>query len=232
MTSMLDAFKEVFSDHLSIAKLAIFTAPIFYLYQLYLITKTFTSDMFWILCGTLFFLFGFLIEITNNVINEKDSILPNLNPFRIAYDSVKGIIAVGPSFVISCFIAYYLCSTINIVPWLDNSFKTTIWLVFSSIFIMAYLLFAQRKKILEAFNFKILGKKSGDLIVMILMFVLQLVVMNAVTTGFVAYTVFILFGYGPVFNFTLEFALIFNIAATGHYMAQVHYEVLTYDKTK
>lgn len=232
MTSMLDAFKEVIGDHLSIAKIGIFAIPVFYSYQVFLVKKTITIDIIWILGVTLFFLLGFLIEVTNNVINEHDTVLPPLNPFKIAYSSIKGIIAIGPSFAISCFIAYYLCSTINTVPWLDNTFKTIIWLVFSSIFTMAFLLFAQRKRILEAYNLKILIEKSGDLIVMLLMYILQLVIMNVITTAFIAYTIFILFGFGLTLNFFLAFAIIFNIAATGHYMAQVHYEALTYDRTK
>jgi len=232
MTSMLDAFKEVIGDHLSIVKIVVFTVPIFYSYQMYLVQKTISSDMLWIFGITLFFLLGFLVEITNNVINEHDTVLPSLNPFKIAYSSIKCIIAVGPSFAISCFLAYYLCSTINTIPWLDNTFKTLIWLVCSSIFTMAFLLFAQRKKILEAYNLKTLIEKSGDLIVMLLMFLLQLAIMNVITTCFIGYTIFILFGYGLTLNFFLAFAIVFNVAATGHYMAQLHYEALTYDKTK
>lgn len=232
MTSMLDSFKEVFADHLSFVKLVVFTIPLFYSYQMYLTTKTISSEVFWVLCITLFFLFGFLIEITNNVINENDTVLPVLNPLKIAFTAIKGLIAVGPSIAISCYLANYLSSTINTVPWLDNCFKTIIWLISTSIFTMAFLLFAQRKRILDVFNFKTASEKSGDLIIMILVFVLQLVLMNVPTTGFIGYTLFVLFGFGPVLNFFLAFALVFNIAATGHYLAQAHYEVLTFDKNK
>lgn len=232
MTSILDAYKEVFSDKLSFVKIIVFAIPLYYCYQTYTANKLITSDVFWILCATIFFLYGFLIETTYNVINEKDSVLPSLNPFKIAYTSMKGIIAVGPSLIISSLIANYFCTIIHTGSWVDNCLKTIIWLIAISIFVMTYLLFAQNKKILDIFNLKAASEKYGDLIVMILVFALQLILINLPTTALIAYTIFILFGYGPLHNFFLAYAIIFNIAATGHYLAQAHYELLTYNKKK
>jgi hypothetical protein len=230
MASIVDSFREVFTDRLSFLKLVVLAVPVYYSYQVYMESDKDFTGFFWLAGITLFLLFGFLIEVTNNLVNERNTILPSLNPFTISLSSIKGILAIGPSALISCFLANYVCSFINIIPWLDITFKSIIWLVVASIIVTSFLMFSTRKRVLDAYNLKVLSQKSGDLIITIIFFLIQLTVINLPTSAFLGYTLFILFGDGPIFNFFLALVLVFNIAVTGHYLAQVHYEVLTYNK--
>ncbi|MEI8378344.1 MAG: hypothetical protein WCF95_07380, partial [bacterium] len=99
-----------------------------------------------------------------------------------------------------------------------------------SIFLTSFLMFAKRERVSDAYNLKMLFKNAGDLIAGIIFFILLIIIINIPTTGFIGYMLFILFGFGPVLNFFLAIAIVFNIALTGHYMAQLHYDILQYDK--
>lgn len=228
MASILDSFREVYGDHLSFIKILVLSIPVFYCYQIYAAAKVNGNfnDFFLMSYITLFFIFGFVIEITNNVINERDKILPSLNPITLAVTSFKGVLAVGPAILITCFIANYLSAFINIIFWLDIILKTVLWLVAASIIVTSYLLFAANKKIIEAYNVKTIFQKAGDLIVVLIFFVLQLIIMNIPTSAFIGYTVFVLFYYGFVFDAFIAIAVVFNLAVLGHYLGQVNYEVL------
>ena len=230
MASIIDSFRETFSDHLSLLKISILSIPVFYSYQIYVQTKKDFTAFLWWAAVTLFFLFGFLIQVTNNVLNEKDSVLPPLNPLKLAFSAFKGIIAVGPYAWISCALANYICSSINIISWLDTTLKVIIWFVVAAIITTAFLMFATKEKITNAYNIKLLFDKAGDLLTILIVFILQLLVINLPTTAFIGYTLFILFGIGPIFDFFWALVLVFNIAVTGHYMAQVHYEIFSYEK--
>ena len=232
MASIVDSFREVFSDNFSFFKLAIFTAPAYYNYILYtqaMKNNDFGGFNFMLWINVLLFL-GFLVKITGNVINERDRILPSLNPFSILLSSLKGILAIGIYAWISIAIANYLCSLINIVQWVDIALQSIIWLVVVSIILAAFLMFSRHERILDAYNLKMLSDKAGDLIVVVLFFLLQLAVINIPTIGFLGYTLLILFGFGPIFDVFVAYAIVFNIAVLGHYMGQVHYETFSYNK--
>lgn len=231
MASIVDSFRETFSDNFSFLKFFVLSIPLYFSYELYVNAKNDYSGFFWLFGLTLFFLFGFLIKVTNRVLNESDSVLPSLNPLKLAFSAFKGIIAIGPLTWISCALANYVCSFINIIPWLDITLKTLIWLVAAAISVTAFLMFAAKEKIIDAYHLKVLSDKAGDMIVVLLFFVLQLLVINIPTTVFIGYTLLVLFGFGPVFNAFIAIAIVFNVAVTGHYLAQVHYELFSYEKT-
>ena len=232
MASIIDSFRETFGDNLSFLKIFILSIPVYCSYQVYINDKKDYTGFFWLTGITLFFLFGLLIKVTNNVLNEKDSVLPSFNPFPLAFSAFKGSIAVGPAAWISCALANYVCSFINIIPWLDITLKSVIWLVVAAVITTSFLMFSTKERILDSYNLKILSDKSGDLMVMLIFFLLQLILINIPTTVFIGYVLIILFGFGPIINEFIAIALVFNIAVTGHYMAQVHYEVFSYEKTK
>ena len=128
--------------------------------------------------------------------------------------------------VISCSLVNFISGQILITPWVDNTIKTILWLVAGSVIITSFLMFSRNENIKESFNLKFLFEKAGDLILVLIFFILQLILINLPTTAFLGYAIFILLGFGPVFDFVMAFALVFNIAITGHYMGQVHYEAL------
>lgn len=231
MASIVDSFREVCTERLSFLRLAILAIPVYYSYQVFLHSKNDFTYFFFIAGITLFFLFGALIKITNNVVSEGSIILPSLNPFKLAFSAFKGLIAIGPVTIISCLLANYVCSLIYINPWLDITLKYVIWLIVASIITTTFLMFATKERILDSYNLKILFQKSGDVILTLVFLIIQLVVINIPTSVFLGYILTILFGSDSlIFNFFLALVLVFNIAVLGHYLAQVHYEVLTYEK--
>lgn len=234
MASIVDSFREVLSDRLAILKLIILAIPAVYVYSLYLgasVNHDY-SGFYQMLYITLFIYFGVLARVTNNVVNERDFVLPSFNPLPVLFDGIKGLLAILPSALISCLLANYVCSFINIVMWVDITLKSLIWLVVASIIITSFLMYSSSGKILDAFNVKVLFEKAGDIIVMLIFFIIQLVVINIPTTAFIGYTLLILFGFGPLFNFYVALAIVFNICVMGHYFGQMHYETITYMRPK
>lgn len=230
MASIIDSFRETFSDRWSFLKIAAFALPSYFVYQMYLQSNNNFGSVFWYAFTIIFFLFGFLIETTHNVISEQDIVLATLNPLKLAFVAIKGILAIGLFAWISCFAANYVCSMINLIPWLDTTLKTVIWFLAAAIILTAFLMFSARERILDVFKMRLLSEKAGDLILVILFFALQIIIINIPTTLFIGYAIFVLFGQGMFLGLFVAFALIFNIAVAGHYFGQVHYENIEYTK--
>lgn len=226
MSSIIDSFREVFSDKFSFFKLLILSAPVYYSYYLYVNSKGNFAEYGWISILTILLVLGFLTKVTNNVINERDWILPSFNPFPILYSGVKCVLAIGVFSYVFFLLANYICSFINIIEWLDITLKFLIWTIFASIIVTSFLMFAQKEKVLDAYKLKVLGEKAGDLIVVLLFFILQITIINIPTTFFIGYTLLILFGFGFLFDFYVIFAIMFNVSVIGHYLGQIHYETL------
>lgn len=226
MASIIDSFRDVFTDKLSILKLVILAVPVYYSYQVYTQSKAGYGGFFFVAGITLFFLLGFFIKIVNNMLVAANCVLPSLNPFKLGFVALKGILAILPVTLISVWLGNAVTSIIYIIPWLDTTLKVSIWLVVAAVIMTTLLMFCTKEKIKDVFNFKLLSKASGDMILALIFFVIQLLIINLPTTGFIGYTLKILFDYGPLFNFFIALAVVFNIAVSAHYMAQVHYELL------
>ena len=227
MSSVVDSFRETFNDNFAFFKMVILAIPVYFSYQVYTQSKQNFEDFFWLAGITVFFLFGFLIKVANNVITEENKVLPALNPFTLGFSSIKGIIAVGPIAWISCKLAIYICSLINV---LKGFMHTIIWLIVASLIVNSFLMFASKERIIDAFNMKLFFEKTGDLFLVIIFFIIQLIFLNIITTFFIGYILFILFGTGGLLNFFISLVLVFNVAVTGHYLGQVHYETLGFNK--
>lgn len=227
MASIIDSFKGVFSDKFSLIKFIILTIPVYYSCSLYTNAKGDYSGFYLFAGTTLFFLLGFLIELINNVINDRMTVLPSLNPIKLAFASAKGLIAIGPVVFISIWLANYLCSFIHLpLVWIDITLRVIIWLIFSSAILTSILMFSARENILDAFRFGLLLSKAGDLVLVIVFFAIQIILINIPTTVFIGYLLTVLFGSSPVLDFFVVLAVVFNIAVTGHYLAQAHYDLV------
>lgn len=226
MASIIDSFKEVFSDRFSFFKLVVFTLPVYYSYQAFLQSKQDFTLFFEILGVTLFFLLGFLIETTGNLINERTYVLPSLNPLKIAFTAIKGIVALGPV----CYVLYlavnYIFTLIPVIPWVDIAIKYIIGLLAVAIILISFVMFAARENILDTFNVKIIFKKAGDLIVLIYFFMIQLIVINLLIGGFIGYALSLLFGPGFILDFFIMYLIVFNLAVAAHYLGQINFEVI------
>ena len=232
MASVIDSFREVFGDKLSFFKILILSIPVYYTYTLYISPKGVSKDFFMFAVLTVLLLFGVLIETTHNVISEQDCVLPVLNPFKMTFDVIKGLIAIGPFSYVLYLIAKFFCDLINITPWLDATLESLIWFIVVSFVTSSFLMFCTHERILDVFNVKEIYKNAGDLIIILLVFVLKLVAVNIPIIAVTGYAFYILFGFGNIFNCFCAFALVFNVCVVAQYMGQVHYELFEFNKTK
>lgn len=230
MASIVDAFRETFGDRLALLKLVVLTIPVYYCYNLYLQSQQGTSNFGIVAALAGLLLFGVMVKVANNIINENLFVLPSLNPFMLWFSALKAIVAIFPMVVIPYFISRFICSMINIIYWLDITLKSLIWFVFASIVVAVFLLYCVNENIREAYNFKLIYQKSGDLIVVLIFFIIQILIMNIPTTAFLGYVILVLFGQSPIFDFFVTFAFVFNLCAIAHYLGQVHYETIVYNK--
>lgn len=233
MASVTDSFREIFSEQLSFVKLVALTVPVYFCYQIYMTTKNDYTGFSFIAIITTFFFFGYLTEITNNIINERSKILPPFNPIFVGFSGLKGLIALFPVTLISSLIANYACSFINTeIDWLTITFKTFIWLLAISFIGSSFLLFAAKERIFEAFRLNTVFRKAADFLLMIIFFLVQLLFANILTFGFVGYTLYILFGFGVLFDIFVTFAVVFNLTVLAHYLGQAYYEIIGYEVGK
>jgi hypothetical protein len=228
MASIIDSFKDTFSDKFAFIKIAVLSIPVYFTYEAYINADY--ANFFWLVSITFLLLFGFLAKVTNNIINDKESVLPSLNPLPLLFSALKGLLAILLPGLICYFIASYICSIINIIPWLDITLKTIIWIIVTAVILTSFLMYAKREKIRDAYNVKAVFNEAGDLMVVILLFILQLILINLPTVVFIGYTILVLFGFGPFFDAFVSLAIVFNIGITGHYLGQTQFEVIEYKR--
>lgn len=228
MASLIDSFREIISEKWFFAKFIVLAIPVYFSYQTYLNAGQDFAGFAFLAIITFFLLFGFLIRVSNNVLNERVNILPSLDPIMMIFSSFKGVIAILPMALVSCLLANYISSLVNLGSWVDIVVKVVIWSIAASLIIFSFLMFVSHEKVSEAFKIKFVFEKLGDLIALIYSFIIQGIMLNMFTTVFVGYAIFLLFGYGPVLDFVLSIALIFNIAILGHYLGQSHYTLIGY----
>jgi len=232
MASILDSFKETFSDNSTFLKVVVFAIPVYYSIDSIIqsLNKTGVAQYGWIFWVTVFLLLGILIKTTSGVLNEDDTVLPSFNIIKLFVAAAKGLVAVAPVTWLSVFLVNILSSFINIAPWVDNTLKALLWLLAIAVSMTTFLMFVRQEKISDAYNLKTLSDKAADLMISLIFFVIQIVVVNLPTTVFVGYVILTLFGPSPFFNFYVAMAIVFNIGVIGHYLAQLQYEILGYDK--
>src|SRR5574344_390525 len=163
MASIIDSFRETFEDRCSFFKLIIFAIPVYYGYTMTLPPSSNISTAWTIGIVTAFFFLGYFAKITNNVLNEKDKVLPQLNFLKITISSIKTLIAIGPLTFIFILLANSALGFLSNIPveWFVTLFQIIIWLIVSSISLTSFLLYVRKENLAEAYNIKIIIEKSG-----------------------------------------------------------------------
>ena len=231
MASLLDAFRETFSDENSLIKIVTMAIPVF--------VTVLLSQMgpsYWLYAAILggiviFTLFGLLIQVATSVLNEKDYVIPPINPFKFFFTAIKGSVAIAPITIICTFLFFTLSKFLNFSnQYINLAIMIVMGMLFVSLILTSLLMYATREKITDVFNFQRLIGKTDDVLVTMIFFVLIFILLNAVTMGLMWYILYVLFGVGKILFAFSSYALVFNIIMVGHYLAQLQYEVLEYDK--
>ncbi len=228
MISIIDSVKEVLTERFSILKLLCIILPSYYCFILYNQSKIEVAIFNIIAYITLFFTIGILIQISGNVINEKLVTIPPINPVKLALSSIKGIVGLGPIIFISIIAANYVCSFINAAPQVENIIKIIVWLIALSLILTSYLSFCEKERIIDAYKIFSILKKSGDIFILLVLYIIQLILVNVVTSGVIGYIIVLLFGTEQFFIFFLVFAFVINLAIAAHYFANAYTNSLGY----
>jgi hypothetical protein len=231
MASVIDSFRDTFEDNLSFLKLIIFALPVYFGYSLSLHANGDYTVVWIIGLITAFFMLGYIAQITHGMLNDAERVLPKLNPITMAVQSLKVLISAGPFALILYGIGCWILSFFKDFPieWISIVVQVIIGIVVAGLAVTSFLLYAKKQSVIAAYNLKKLSERAGDIMIGIIFLVVQFAVVNVLTVGFLAYTISVLFMPGPLLYAFCSYALVFNLAALGHFLAQVGYETINYD---
>ena len=231
MASIKDAVEESLSDNLAFVKYFLYAIPVFICYLLF---KQGNMGWFYFLgFFTLLMLITILIKCTNNVRNGQDYVLPTFNIIDFCVSAFKALFAAGPVLGISYWIGSMIAAIKIPIPLANIQiiYAVIVWLIIGSIAITSLILYAKNEKIFDAYNFTLISNICIDVLVAILFYIPQLLLVNALIVGTIAYLFGVFFNLeNPVFIYLCCMSLIMNLAITGNYFAQIDYELVPRDE--
>ena len=229
MASIRDALEETLQDNHAIIKLSIYTAPLFWCVYSYMNNNENFATIFYLIAYLL--LFGFLLKCTHNVKNGKEYVLPSINVFDTFWTGLKGTIALLPIIILVSIIGAFVMSLFEQFIPDPNILKVVnfiIGLVCASVAFTGYILYTQRFKITDAYNFKLISDHCIDIIIGVYFMYLKMIIVNAIILIPLLYILWLFLGLQTgVCIFVYCFIVVANIAAMGHYLAQMDYETIT-----
>lgn len=233
MASVKDAFEEVMHDNSSSLKCILYAIPLFYSVNMYFNSQVDYSAFFWMAGITFVLLFGFMLQCTSNVKNDKDRVLPSLNIFTLIGSGLKGLIALGPAIAVCCWVGFWAVSQINTFftePNTALTFKIITWLILGSLILTGYMLYSKNFKIIDAYNLKTISQSSMDIMVRIIFMIPGIAILNGLVVGSVTYLLWVFLGIpNPICTFFWCVAIVYNLAIIGHYIAQIDFETIQTD---
>lgn len=233
MASMKDAVEDAFQENSSILKYIIYSIPLF-------IVINYTDSDVWgysfLVVLTVILLFGFMLTCTYNIRKCNNTVLPSFNVFTVLWRGVKGIIALAPVVLVAYFSSVYIEKLIT--QYIANeSFAAVIcnitYCIFASLIFTSYLLYANRFKILDAYNIKTLSKYCIDILIAVGFMLILLVIVDFIIVAPVTYLMWLLIGISnPVAIFFWCAVGVLNLAIVGNYLAQISYEKIEVKETE
>ena len=226
MASVVDAFNEALSEDLAFVKIGVYSIPVYFCAKFFLVGKI--GEIAFLGTLTTVLLLGLLTQGINNVRMNRREIL-TLNPLNLLHSLIKTFLAVTPQLLIFGTIGYLIVTFVKIpidLPHVPLIFQIIVWSIISSIIMTSYLSFAKYLKVIQAFNYKVVGESCIDVLISFLFFLPQLIIANGILIGPVAYLFFFFHLPFTHWGFVLycSFAVIVNISILANYLAQASYE--------
>lgn len=228
MASVVDAFNDAVSEDLAWIKIGLYTIPVFFLAQLFIIGKM-SEFYFW---GSIMGLviLGLLTKGINNVRMNKREILI-LNPLDLIKVILKTFVVLVPHVIIFGSLGFFILNNVTLpidVPHMPLIFSIIVWALLFSIVLTSYLSYAKYLKIPQGYNYRVITESCIDVLVGCIFFIPQLFIANAILIGPVAYVFFYL---GLPFTNVLFVAycsavFIVNISVLANFLAQTAYEFI------
>lgn len=225
MASIKDALEESLQEQSSILKFIVFAIPLFFVVSY----PKFTA--YWVLLiFTAILLLGFMLKCTYNVRTGEMKVLPSFNIVSILWTGIVGLIALTPITLISYFASKFIIEYASNYIAADNIIKVISYItygIFASMILTTYLLYANKFKLSDAFNFKMMSTYCIDILIAVIFMLVQAVIVDSLIIAPVTYIIWLFFGIPhPVAIFFWCVVAILNLAMLGHYMGQISYEII------
>lgn len=230
MASIKDAVEEAINDDFAFVKYFLYAIPVFICYMLFS-----HGNMGWFYflgAFTVLMLISILITCIYNVRNGQNYVLPTFNIITFCITAFKAIFAIGPILGLGLWIGNMLVA-IKIpipVPNIQLIYAIIVWLILGSIIITSLILYSKTQHLKDAYNFVLISNTCMDILVAIIFFIPQLLLVNGLFIGIIAYLFAVFLSLeNPIFIFLCSMALAINVAITGNYLAQIDYELVPRD---
>lgn len=228
MASIVDSLSEAFLDSFAPLKIVGFAIPVYFAVESFMDGNL---PMLYMWYGVISILFlALLTQGIYNVRRSKREIL-SLNPWVLAKDLAKTIVAVLPNVVVWAGAGFILAKNVVIpinVDWAQTVFEWIVFIIVFAIVMTSYLSFSKTMKIVQAYNYKVVFDSCVDVLIALFFFVLQLAVVQVVLLGPVAYLYF--FFKVPFTHWTFLFyssmVVVVDLSITANYLAQIAYECI------
>lgn len=231
MASMVDAFRDAFSENLSYVKFVIFAIPVYFVVHFYMIGQMAMFQTFAPLLALL--IFGLFTQAIFNVRNNRKEVL-TLNPIEFLIGLLKTSVVIIPNGLIFGSIGYFLAKynfPVSGVPHFNTIYHIIVWLIFGSIILTSYLSFAKFHSIKQGFNYKVIFESCADVLLQLVFMLPQLAIANALLVGPVAYLYFYFKVPFEHWSFVAYCSciLVVNISILANYLAQSSTEFIKGD---
>ncbi len=234
MASMIDAFRDAFSEKFAYLKFVIFAIPVYFVAHFFMIGQMNLFNTFAPILGII--IFGLFTQAIYNVRTNKQEVL-TLNPIAFLIGLLKTLIVLIPNGLIFGTIGYYITRynfPIKDVPHFNSIFHCIIWLVCGSIILTSYLAFAKFQSIKQGFNYKVISESCSDVLLHLLFVIPQWAIVNLLLVGPVAYLFFFFKVPFDHWTFVAYCSCIFvvNVSILGNYFAQASTEFVKGDDSE
>ena len=225
MASIVDSFNDALNEDKSYLKICLFAIPVYFIVKLFLVGKMALFTFYGSIVGLLFL--GLLSQGIHNVRSNKKVIL-SLNPIELGIAIIKSLIVIVP-YALGLGFVGKLLTAIHIpveLPHVQLIYAIIVWSLLFSILLTAYLSFAKYLKIMQGFNLKVVCESCVDVLVSFLFFIPQLLFVNVVLVGPVAYLYFVFHLPFDHWGFIAYCSAMFvvNLSIMANYLAQSAYE--------
>ena len=230
MASIKDAVEEAINDDFAFVKYFLYAIPVFICYILF--SQGNMGWFYFLGAFTVLMLISILITCIYNVRNGQNYVLPTFNIITFCITAFKAIFAIGPILGLGLWIGNMLVA-IKIpipVPNIQLIYAIIVWLILGSIIITSLILYSKTQHLKDAYNFVLISNTCMDILVAIIFFIPQLLLVNGLFIGIIAYLFAVFLSLeNPIFIFLCSMALAINVAITGNYLAQIDYELVPRD---
>ena len=226
MASMIDAYRDAFSEDFAYLKFVLFAIPVYFVFHFYSIGQIAMFNTFAPILGIL--IFGLFTQAIYNVKANRKEVL-TINPIEFIFGLIKTLVVMVPNLLIFGTIGYYVTRynfPVQGVPHFNDIFHIIVWLICGSIILTSYLAFAKFQSIKQGFNYKVIFESCADVFLQLLFMIPQLAIVNLLLVGPVAYLYF--FFKVPFEHWTFaaycSCVFVINISVLGNYFAQISTE--------